>query len=46
MEFYSNTKTHDKNVITFDDANHEIMRDKQFASFVVKDLISFFDTNL
>ena len=47
-EFFEvqSAKVQDKDIITYDDADHFICLDNQFMPFITKDLIGWFNTHL
>ncbi len=40
------SKVNDKDLITYDDADHFIMLDNEFVPMMVKDLIGWFNTHV
>ena len=44
-KFFENAIVKDKDIITYDDADHCIMMDGEFMPLITKDLIGWFNTH-
>jgi hypothetical protein len=42
----SSSKVQDKDIVTYDDADHFLLLDNEFSSLVSKDLIGWFNTHV
>lgn len=44
--FFDCTKVTDKDLVTYDDACHFLLMDKEYQSLIAKDLIGWFNTHI
>jgi len=42
-EFFSQMKVDDKQIITYDDCDHDMLFDGEYLPFIIKDMVSWLD---